>query len=127
MPLQQRVGIPVTYSDDCEEMLIADESPKRATVTGDELVEDWGCFARFINPFNPEARVTVVHGIHTYGVLGAARLFSDHPAAEPNLRLALDFAGPDAQLWAAFPVPVVGGVAMVPELRQEHLRLLPDT
>jgi hypothetical protein len=116
--LQRRLGIGVDYSSDAKRMVMPDG--RELAGEFDEVGRctlDHGFFARARNPFNPVARVFLLHGIYTMGVLGAARILSDHPAAQDNLRVVVEEVGADVAFWAAFPVQVVTGVPMVPELR----------
>jgi hypothetical protein len=50
------------------------------------------------------------------GVLGAARLLSDHPAAEDNLRVLVNEIGGETAFWCVFPVHVLNGLPMMPRL-----------
>jgi hypothetical protein len=44
---------------------------------GDQLLRDFGFFARFRNPFNPECHVILSCGIETQSVYGIAQVFSE--------------------------------------------------
>ena len=79
----------ISYSDDCE-TLIYNSTNYIAKKYGNKTVLDYGYFARFPNPFNPRSSVVLIHGIHTFGVLGAAKAFSDHPSAQVNIKNVLD-------------------------------------
>jgi hypothetical protein len=61
-----------------------------AVKKGNKTVKDYGYFARFPNPFNPKSSVILIHGIHTFGVWGAAKAFSDHPSAQENIKKLMD-------------------------------------
>jgi hypothetical protein len=88
--------------------LIWREEPVRETVyrDGDDskgVIGDWGSLLAAPNPFNPGARVILLHGTTTYGTLAAASAFTDSQIAMRNhlhlaslglqnpLTLSLDF------------------------------------
>lgn len=119
--VQERLGIAVRYSDDCERLYTPDGTEWSAEFAGKLVRRDHGVFAKASNPFNSEKKVVLVHGIHTFGVLGAARCFSDHPAAEPNRQLIIDKLGEDPSFWTYFSVDVVGGVPMVPKVEADRV------
>jgi transcriptional regulator with XRE-family HTH domain len=50
----------------------------------DQLVEDVGLFIRAPNPYNDSLTLTVVSGVFTRGVYGAARMFTDERLRERN-------------------------------------------
>ena len=87
--MMEAVRSQVSYSDDCEQMKVVmgeDTSLElRAEYHGGSdsntagqrrMREDIGYFARFPNPLNEESAVVLVNGIHTTGVLGAAKAFT---------------------------------------------------
>ncbi len=56
----------------------------------DDVIRDYGYFACFNNPINDSTRVVLINGIHTMGVLGAFKAFSDDVKAEANFKTLLD-------------------------------------
>jgi len=89
------------------------------------VIKDWGYFARFPNPINPKNSVVLIHGIHTFGVLGAAKAFSDHPSAQVNIttllkKLAIDDIR-QASFECFFPVQVFGQTVRCPEIDERHI------
>ena len=81
------------------EGLCWDDQPIRPTrYAGDDdtkgVIDDWGSILAAPNPYNPSARVVLLHGTTTYGTLGAAIALIDTSIAMRNhLRLAsLDLA-----------------------------------
>lgn len=124
-PLQAKLLIPVGYSEDCERLLIEGVGKFEATETDGHLVKDYGFFAKARNPYNPSHSIVLVHGIHTYGVLGAARCFSDHPAALGNVAAVLDLLGNDPCFWTYFEVEVLRGAAMVPKIEASNIFRIP--
>ena len=78
--------------------------------------EDIGYFARFPNPLNGESTVVLVNGIHTTGVLGAARAFSERREALPNFDTVLRMGASSAGFECYFKVPVLSGDVRVPSV-----------
>lgn len=63
--------------------------PLRPTIYEDEddtkgVTADWGSIMAAPNPYNPAARVVLLHGTTTYGTLAAATALIDTPAAMRN-------------------------------------------
>lgn len=83
-----RMDVKISYSEDCEWLLYGRKRFK-ATKQNNKTIKDYGYYARFPNPFNPNSTIVLIHGIHTFGVLGAAKAFSDHPSAQGNIRKVL--------------------------------------
>ena len=121
LPLEDKLGIKCSYSEDCESFLVPELGEFKAVESNGRIVRDYGFFAKSSNPYDPSRSVTIVHGIHTYGVLGAARCFSDHPAGLENICRVLDCLGPNPSFWTFFEVEVMGGVAMVPRVNPERV------
>ncbi len=71
----EKIRSGVTYSDDCESMIFNSKEYKSVYNTKGYLIKDFGYFATFKNPFYKRARIVLIHGIHTLGVMGAARIF----------------------------------------------------
>lgn len=120
----------VSYSDDCEQMIVrrpdgsftqleaefrAAESIKE-TSSGRWLRRDKGYFARFSNPLNENATVVLVNGIHTAGVLGAARVFSERREAFKNFAAVLESGTPCDAFECVFDVQVLNGQVKVPHV-----------
>jgi hypothetical protein len=114
----------VSYSDDCEKM-IYNGNDLTAFKKGNKTVKDYGYFARFPNPLNPRSSVILIHGIHTFGVLGAAKAFSDHPSAQGNIRLVLNKFNLDdikqASFESFFPVDVLEQSVVCPEIDENNI------
>jgi len=118
------VKISYSFSDDDETMLYK-EQKFSAVYRGNKVIKDYGYFARFPNPFNPNTFVILIHGIHTFGVLGAAKAFSDHPSAQGNIRkvmkkLNLDDIK-DASFECFFPVDVLKQSVVCPEIDENYI------
>jgi len=117
----------VAYSSDCEQMTVTRATgetielrtayPTAGQSVGHQrplgLRTDWGYFARFKNPLNENATVVLTNGIHTAGVLGAARAFSERREALRNFHAALS-SGVRTSFECYFEVPVLNGQVKVP-------------
>lgn len=114
----------IKYSDDCEELIYKGNS-YRTKKHGIKTVMDYGYFARFPNPFNPTSSVVLLHGIHTFGVLGAAKVFSDHPSAQNNIRQLLKKLRLDdirqASFECFFEVDVLDQTVVCPQVDPEYI------
>lgn len=109
-----------SYAEDCEVMLLGSEK-LRATYEAEEVVKDYGYFGRMPNPHNSGSIVVLVHGIHTAGVVGAARAFSDSPNSGRNAEKVLDELGNDPHFECVVTVNVRQGVQSVPDIDMERL------
>jgi len=122
-----KMKVKVSYSEDCEEMFIKGQKYK-AKKQGNKTIMDYGYFARFPNPLNPRASVVLIHGIHTFGVLGAAKAFSDHPSAQGNIRKVLKKLKLDdikkASFECFFPVDILQQSVVCPEIDEDNIFLL---
>lgn len=120
----EKMNLKITYSDDCEQLLY-DGKKYKATKVKNKTVRDYGYFARFPNPFNTNSTVVLIHGIHTFGVLGASKAFSDHPSAQGNIRKVLKKLKLDNIKQAAFecffPVDVYQQTVACPEIEEENI------
>ena len=124
----------ISYSDDCEQMtvIMGEDAPLelRAEYRGEpgsgatgqgRIREDVGYFARFPNPLNEVSTVVLVNGIHTTGVLGAARAFSERREALSNFDTVLRMGASSAGFECYFKVPVLSGDVRVPSLESEQV------
>lgn len=123
------------YSSDCEQMTVT--VPTGATVelraeyrTGGQnsddqrqlgLSKDHGYFARFENPLNANAQVLLINGIHTAGVLGAARAFSERREALRNFHAVLSSGATPTNFECHFEVPVLNGQVRVPVIDPRNI------
>lgn len=119
-----KMSVKISYSEDCEKLLYKG----REYVTekkGNKTIKDWGYFARFPNPLNPRTSVVLVHGIHTFGVLGAAKAFSDHPSAQGNIRKVLKKLNLDdikqASFECFFHVDVLQQSVVCPDIDEDYI------
>ncbi|MGI8582353.1 MAG: hypothetical protein ACR2KX_09150 [Chitinophagaceae bacterium] len=120
----EKMGVKVSYSEDCEQLLYKG-IPYSAEKKGNKTVKDYGYFARFPNPFNPKSSVILVNGIHTFGVLGAAKAFSDHPSAQGNIRKVLHKLKLDdikqASFECFFPVDILQQSVVCPGIDEDNI------
>ncbi|MEH2946712.1 hypothetical protein [Sporofaciens sp. JLR.KK001] len=128
--LSQNIHSRISYTNDCEEMLILDKR-YRAKYDKGIMCEDIGYFSAVQNPSNLKNRIILIHGIHTLGVLGAARVFSDERDAENNYetiykwivnqgaKIGIDFE-------TFFKVDVLNGEAFCPVLEMDNVFPLRD-
>lgn len=120
----EKMQVKITYSEDCEKLLYEGQEYV-AKKQGNKTIMDFGYFARFPNPFNPRSSVVLVHGIHTFGVLGAAKAFSDHPSAQANIRKVMKKFNLDdikqASFECFFPVDVLEQSVVCPEINEDNI------
>lgn len=114
----------ISYSEDCEKLIYKDQEYV-AKKHGNKTIKDWGYFARFPNPLNPRTSIVLVHGIHTFGVLGSAKAFSDHPSAQGNIRKVLKKLNLDdirqASFECFFPVEIAGKDVVCPDVDEDNI------
>ncbi len=120
----KKMKLQIEYSADCEK-LIYQKIKYKATKKGNKTVNDYGYFARFPNPFNPKSSVILINGIHTFGVLGAAKAFSDHPSAQGNIRKVLTKLNLDdikqASFECFFSVDVLHQSVVCPDIEEANI------
>jgi hypothetical protein len=87
-----------------------------------ELVADVAYIARLGNPFQFNRTLTICNGVHSRGVLGAVRCFTDATVREHNERYLAD-QFPEGEFAILLRVRVVGNETMSPDLRDPSARL----
>jgi hypothetical protein len=87
-----------------------------------ELVADVAYVARLRNPFQFGRTLTICNGIHSRGVLGAVRCFTDATVREHNEKYLAD-RFPAGEFAMLLRVRVVGNETMSPDLRDATARL----
>jgi hypothetical protein len=87
-----------------------------------ELVADVAYIARLRNPFQFDRTLTICNGIHSRGVLGAVRCFTDATVREHNEKYLAD-QFPEGEFAILLRVRVVGNETMSPDLRDATARL----
>lgn len=122
--MMERMKLKVCYSEDCEKML-CDGKEYSAEKKGNKTIKDCGYFARFPNPFNPNTSVILVNGIHTFGVMGAAKAFSDHPMAQDNIRKVMKKLNLDdvkkASFECFFNVDIMQQTVVCPTIEEKNI------
>jgi hypothetical protein len=123
--MDTRIGYEFGQDD---EFLVYKGQQFSAIYRGGKVLKDYGYFARFPNPFNPKNSVILIHGIHTFGVLGAAKAFSDHPSAQGNIRKVMDKLKLDdikqASFECFFEVNVHQQNVLCPSVSEEYILAL---
>lgn len=116
----------ISYTSDCEEMIINDERYTAEYDSYGVMNEDYGYFAAMQNPFNPKARVILIHGIHTLGVVGSARAFSDEISAETNYQILFEnlIGTENISFESFFNVDVFNGEAFCPTINAKDIFML---
>ena len=122
--MMDKMNMKVSYSEDCEKMFYRG-TEYEAIKKGDKIVKDYGYFARFPNPFNPKSSVVLINGIHTFGVVGAAKVFSDHPSAQGNIREVMKKLNLDEikqpSFECFFPVDVLQQCVVCPAIDEDYI------
>ena len=91
--------------------------PQTSPETG-KLMEDVGLLVRMPNPLNSNRTLTMCNGIHSRGVLGAARTLTDARLRESNEQyIARNF--PDNQFGILMRVQVIEGETLTPDFFTE--------
>ncbi|GLY14479.1 hypothetical protein LWF15_27500 [Kineosporia rhizophila] len=87
-----------------------------------ELIEDVALIARVANPFNSNRTLTILNGIHSRGVLGAALAVTDETIRAGNQEyLAERF--PEGNFALLMRVPVIQGKVIAPDFKNDRARL----
>jgi hypothetical protein len=87
------------------------------------LVEDVGFFARGENPAAPRRTLTIIGGITTRGVHGAARCFIDYEMRERNEQYLHPRFPPGSTYCVVMRVPVINRDPATPDLSKPENRL----
>ena len=114
----------VRYTPDCEHLLLGSTHDFTANYDKNGIMtNDYGYFASIVNPWNPKYRIVVIHGIHTLGVLGAVKIFSDEIVSSGNIQMLdkLGFSESFEEFECIFKVPVFNGKIGVPKLSLGNL------
>jgi hypothetical protein len=124
--------IPIKAGDPAEVGAIVIDDPEdpedgkqefKYRVVNGKLVEDVGFFARGENPAAPRRTLTIVGGITTRGVHGAARCFIDHEMREHNEQYLNPRFPPGSTYCLVMRVPVINGYPTTPDLSKAENRL----
>lgn len=108
------------YSGDAESATTPLGTYRARYDSSGRMLEDYGGLAAFPNPFDRRCKIVMIHGIHTLGVLGAARLLDGSLDSWNNLRAIGDWKrenGGAANGFECFVrVEVLNGQVACPEL-----------
>ena len=119
----------ISYSEDCE-ALITHGKKFDAEYNRDKfLIKDYGYFASLINPFYKKARVILIHGIHTLGVMGAARVLDGSYDSVENFTIIsdlLDKKNTKFEFESFFKVDVTTGEVECPCLIKDEILFLKE-
>ena len=89
--------------------------PKWSEATPAKLTEDVGLLVRMPNPLNSNRTLTMCNGIHSRGVLGAARSLTDKRLRESNERYIAKNFTDNQKFCILMRIQVIEGVAMTPD------------
>jgi transcriptional regulator with XRE-family HTH domain len=124
IPLPEAESIPNT---DTHKFIcrVGDEKREFTSTWDNEgvLMDDVGVFARGPHPYIPERTVTVLSGITSRGVHGAALCFTDSRIKITNEQYLKDAFGDAEAFCIAMRVPVRNNAALPPNLWREGIRL----
>lgn len=124
--------IPIKVADPAEAGAIVIDDPddqvsgKREftyRLVNGKLVEDVGLFARGENPAAPRRTLTIVGGITTRGVHGAARCFIDYEMRERNEEYLVPHLRSGSTYCILMRVPVINRDPVTPDLSKPENRL----
>jgi hypothetical protein len=90
---------------------------------GEALIQDIGMIARVPHPFMPERSVTLLTGITSRGVHGAALCFTDPHVRYDNERYLEERFGDTAAFCIVMNVPIASNAALPPSLWRDNTRL----
>lgn len=113
--MMKEAGCTLTYSTDGTVASFADREWRSEDLDEEGSRSDFGYYSRFPNPLNRRFNVVLINGLHTLGVLGAFRGFSDHPRARANFEAVSQVVGLDAAFEAGFTVQAHKGVVVCPD------------
>lgn len=93
---------------------------------GIEKVIDFGFFLKILNPNNPNKKLIMINGIHTYGVYGAAKCFSQYDEHEMdisyrNCKEVISEFGDDPTFAVMLEVKSINKKIGIPEIKREDL------
>jgi hypothetical protein len=89
--------------------------PRWSQADSSKLIEDVGLLVRMPNPLNSNRTLTMCNGIHSRGVLGAARSLTDAQLREYNERYIARNFRDDQQFGILMRVQVIEGVVLTPD------------
>lgn len=122
LPLAEKIPDTDTHLFRCT---VGDEEREFTSARDAEgaLVRDVGLIARGPHPLVPERTVTMLSGITSRGVHGAALCFMDRSVRQTNEQYLKDAFGNADAFCIAMNVPVTNNVALPPNLWRDDVRL----
>ena len=129
--LNRMFRIPIKSGDPADDEAVVIEDPEdpsgkqefKYRLDNGRLVEDVGFFARGENPAAPRRTLTIVGGITTRGVRGAARCFIDHEMRERNEQYLIPRFPASSTYCVVMRVPVINRDPVTPDLSKPENRL----
>jgi transcriptional regulator with XRE-family HTH domain len=119
LPVAQQAGD--TYFFECS---VGEEKRKfESLYIGGVLTQDVGLIARVPHPIMPEKTVTVLSGITSRGVHGAALCFTDWHVRGDNERYLQETFGDTDSFCIMMNIPVANNTALPANLRFENIRV----
>jgi hypothetical protein len=128
--LSQKIQSKISYSSDCETMKYGAMEYHAEYDDCGLMITDYGYFSAVQNPFNPQNRAIMIHGIHTLGVVGAAKAFSSEIIAEKNYQLLyeknIETKTKVIEFESFFQVDVYKGQAFCPSINAKDILMLAE-
>jgi hypothetical protein len=125
--LAQNVQLPIAHPEgenDSFKCTVGDEEREFSSVrVGDALIQDVGLIARLPHPIIVGSTVTLLSGITSRGVHGAALSFTDSHVREDNERYLEERFGVTTAFCIVMNVPIASNMALPPNLWLESIRL----
>ena len=123
--ISKLINSTVSYSNNCEIMHIKNNDAFSAVRDSKKnIIKDYGYFGRIKNPFDNNFDVIMIHGIHTFGVLGATQVFSDDDIAVKNIEIILNKLDNHVYFESWFSVKVIGDAIIIPQINIKNIRKL---
>lgn len=113
--------LPVTYSKDCESLIVNNKEYRTEYDSEGAMIFDYGIVARLPNPWDHKRRLLLIHGTHTYGVLGTTLAITDSVEGRANAELISQICGQDPIFYAWCKVPVITGTSLSPKLEADAI------
>lgn len=123
-----RVELPIRYKSGNREAEFEDTRTGRRyrmIIKSGRVHQDYGLFARFPNPFDPQKHVVMIGGLETFGVLGTARTFGFTAASRTLVRNVLNRCGPNPRFVALLKIPVLNSSAGVGQIDYSCFHMYP--
>jgi len=119
LPTTQETG--ETYIFECR---VGEEKRKFSSLLiGEVLTQDVGLIARVPHPIIPEKTITVLSGITSRGVHGAALCFTDSHVRDDNERYLQETFGDTGAFCVVMNIPVANNTALPTNLWRDSVRL----